>query len=192
MADSENNNANNSLSESELDNLKDYCLTNLKILSKINQGDKLAFTDNVFAIDPWTYTQPISRWFNNESRLTTIKHLEEFIVKVFKAIDNIYSSEMNLNFSGIENTYYIKNIHSKTIPIFKEENSALLLTFITEMKNAIVGLNNLKQTYKTDITTISAIDIIIEKMNVRIKKISGILSIEKHDSRSGQSSSSGY
>ena len=61
--------------------------------------------------------------------------------------------------------------------VFKEENSNLLIQFTQEMSNAISGLGNLKSTYKNDITTVSNIEIIIEKMNVRVKKIAGLLKI---------------
>ena len=40
---------------------------------------------------------------------------------------------------------------------------------------------NLKQTYKTDISTVSSLDIIIEKLNVRVKKIQGLLSIKNNN-----------
>ena len=45
------------------------------------------------------------------------------------------------------------------------------------MNNAASGLGNLKSTYKDDITTVSSLEIIIEKINVRVNKINSILSI---------------
>ena len=61
--------------------------------------------------------------------------------------------------------------------MFKSENSTILLTFVTEIQNAIIGLNNLKQTYKLDISTVSSLEMIIEKLNVRAKKVTNILTI---------------
>lgn len=155
--------------------VRDNCLTNLKILSKIKSGDKLYYYENAFIIDSPALIQPISRWYYAESRTTTVKHLEELLVKLFQTIDHIYSSEVGKE--TIENNYYARV--SKTNIVFKEENSQMLLQFINEMKNAIEGLGNLKQTYKDDISTCSSIDIVIEKLNVRIKKISGVLAISK-------------
>lgn len=168
----------NTTDETQLEFMKDYCITNLKILSKIKQQDKLFFENNHFSIDTWSYMQPITRWYYNESRVSTVRYLEEFISKVFETIDIIYDSEMKSGVS-LDNTYYTR-ISGNSSPVFKEENSALILTFINEMKNCIDGLNNLKQTYKDDISTVSSIDLIIEKMNVRIKKMSNILSIDKN------------
>jgi hypothetical protein len=164
--------------ETQLEVMKDYCITNLKILSKIKQLDKLFFENNHFSIDTWNYMQPVTRWYYNESRVSTLRYLEDFVSKVFETIDIIYDSEMKSGIS-LDNTYYTR-ISGNSSPVFKEENSALILTFINEMKNCIDGLNNLKQTYKEDISTVSSIDLIIEKMNVRIKKMSSILSIDRN------------
>ena len=170
----------NGLSASELDNQVDYCQTNLKILSKVKVGDKLCFDpeNNKFLIDAWSCTQPLMRWWGSEGRKPTIKSLEDFINSVFKTVDSVYSSEISENYSDVQNTYYT-NVANIAL-VFREENSALLLMFINEMRNAIGGINNLKQTYISEVATISSLDIVIEKMNVRVKKIQGILQITKN------------
>ena len=168
------------MSSSELDHKTDYCLTNLKILARIKLGDKLCFDDNMqhFSLDEWSYTQPLTRWWQSEGRGSTIRSLDEFIATVFLTIDNIYSNEVSEVYNGVENTYYSRMATSNHI--FKEENTNLLLSFINELRNAISGINNLKQTYNTDVGTVSALDIIIEKMSVRVKKIQGILQVQNH------------
>lgn len=170
---------NNDISASELDSNVDHCQTNLKILSQVKVGDKLCYdSDNKkFIIDAWSYTQPLTRWLGSEGRKPTIRSLEEFINMVFKTIDSVYSSEMSENYTDVENTYYT-NVNSTSF-VFRQENSALLLMFINEMRNAIGGINNLKQTYISDVATISSLDIVIEKMNVRVKKIQSILQINR-------------
>ena len=96
---------------------------------------------------------------------------------VFKTVDSVYSSEISETYTDVENTYYT-NVNNTSL-VFRQENSALLLMFINEMRNAIGGINNLKQTYISDVATISSLDIVIEKMNVRVKKIQGILQISR-------------
>lgn len=178
-------NLSNGISNSELDTNTDYCLTNLKILSRINVGDKLCYdTENKkFLIDEWTYAQPLFRWWAAEGRNTTVKSLESFINNVFKTIDNIYSNEIGEEgtYENVNNTYYTNVTRPKTI--FQEANSTQLLTFITEMRNAIGGISNLKQTYKDDVSTVSSLDLVVEKLNVRVKKIQGILQIQSNSSR---------
>ena len=171
------------LSNSELERVTDKCFTNLKILSNIQPGNKLYYNEELkqFDIDqPGTLgfvTQAPSRWWYAQSRNTTIQNLENFSSTMMKTIDTIYNSEVSNSSNGIQNTYY-SNITNPKI-IFKEENSNLLLSYIKEISNAVRGLNNLKQTYVDDISTVSSLDIIIEKMSVRVKKISNILQINK-------------
>lgn len=164
------------ISEQELERRKDTCLTNLKILSKIKQGDKLLYNNSTFVIDAWTYTQPLYRWYYAESRNTTIRNLEDFTDTLLNTIDIIYTNEFQQ--PSLDSIYYTKVLPT-AIPAFKEGNSNILLTFVSDMRNAMEGLSNLKQTYRNDISTVSAIDVLIEKINIRIKKISSILSIDR-------------
>jgi hypothetical protein len=159
-------------SEINFNYLKTNSLTNLKIISKLQVGDKLLYHDNQFNIDKWFYLQPLIRWYYSESRSSTLKHLNEFIENVFHLIEIIYSSEMGT----LENNYYIPV--SKQ-PVFNEENSSLLINIVNELQNAVNGINNLKQTYNNDITIVSSLDILIEKIQVRIKKVHNSLSINK-------------
>ena len=165
------------LSSSELEGSVEHCIANLKIISKIKSKDKLYFKggdDNKFYIDEPQWGQGVARWWYEGSRKQTLDSLDKFVVKVFATIDAIYNKENNNNASDISNTYYSSVTGSR---VFKEENSNLLIQFTQEMSNAISGLGNLKSTYKNDITTVSNIEIIIEKMNVRVKKIAGLLKI---------------
>ena len=90
-----------------------------------------------------------------------LRKFTKFVDKTFQTIDSIYNTESNNNANDISNTYY-SNATGTTV--FKEENSNLLIQFTQEMSNAISGLSNLKTTYKDDITTVSNLEILIEKM----------------------------
>ena len=161
------------LSDSEVTINVNSALTNLKILAKIKSNNKLSFTDEQFSIDEWTYTQPLRRWWTQESRSGTIQKLENFINSVFSLIDSIYTNAIGDEGSNIQNSYYTRSAAST----FKSENSTILLNFVTELEHAIIGLNNLKQTYKHDISTVSSLEMIIERLNVRSKKITNILQL---------------
>lgn len=174
MAEESNDQAKVNLSTSEIDGKVKYCISNLKILAKIKPKDKLYYQEEKFWIDEPKYLQGVSRWWHEGSRKDTLKSLGDFTDVVFKTIDAIYNTESNTNSDEITNTYY-SNIASSTV--FKEENSNLLIQFTQEMNNAASGLGNLKSTYKDDITTVSSLEIIIEKINVRVNKINSILSI---------------
>lgn len=161
------------LSNSEYNTKTSNALTNLKILAKIKADNKVQCEDGQFVIDEWTYTQGMRRWWNKDSRKITLDALENFISDTFSLIDQIYSDEFTNNRdNNITNSYYVNEA-------FKDKNSSILLSFVTEMNNAITGLNNLKHTYRHDITTVSSLEMIIEKLNVRAKKISNLLTVSK-------------
>jgi hypothetical protein len=170
--DSPSTNAHNDSKDLPSEETLQNTFTNLRILSKIEIGDKLYFYNDQFVIDKWTYLQPITRWYYAESRSTSLQHLQDFIQKVFTLVDVIYANENG----SLEKNYYVELSRPS---VFKEENASILVTFINDLKNATVGISNLKQTYKNDITIISALDILIEHIHVRIKKINAILSIRK-------------
>jgi len=161
------------LSDSEIDAKLSSSLTNLKILSKLKSNNKLSFSDNKFSIDEWNYSQPLRRWWTQESRNNTLTHLETFIGGLFSIIDSIYSRELN---EEDVDEYYPD---SRSVNIFKKENSKILLQFVTEIGHATTGLNNLKRTYKNDTAIVSSLEIIIEKLDVRSRKIASILTLSK-------------
>ena len=53
----------------------------------------------------------------------------------------------------------------------------LLQRFSIELGNTVAGLGNLKATYKDDSLTKSKIDLIIDKIKIRIEKINKLLRI---------------
>ena len=176
-ADKKQTSSPQNLSSSELDSNVEHCIANLKIISKIKAKDKLYYVEdgeNKFYIDEPKWGQGVARWYYSGSRKDTLDSLSKFVDKTFQTIDSIYNTESNNNSNDISNTYYANVAGAK---VFKEENSNLLIQFTQEMSNAIAGLGNLKTTYKDDITTVSNIEILIEKMNVRVKKIGSLLKI---------------
>ena len=152
-------------------------LTNLKIIAKVSPNDKLTVIDGILVIDQPQWGQGMVRWWRLDSRSNSMSEIEKLIEDSFTIIDNIYSSEVMIN-SGtdIKNNFYYK----RTIPqtYFETENSHQLQTFSVELTNSVKGLQNLKLTYKSDISICSKIDVIIEKISIRISKINKLLTIK--------------
>lgn len=148
---------------------EDLILTNLKILANINANDKVTINNNNnISIDSPYLSQSLFRWFNGDSRNNTIKTIDIIISNTFRIIDSIYNDEIQK-----------KNNDQSKSNYFENGNSQKLQTFSTELKNSIKGLQNLKITYKNDISICSKIDIDIEKINLRIKKINNLLTIHR-------------
>lgn len=159
-------------------------ITNLKIISNLKPNDKLTVRDEILDIDKPRYYQGVNRWWNDDSRTTTLAELEKIINKAFGIIDEIYKNEVHstsqtYGSSTDEENYYERPAVPSSSVYFKNENSHQLQTFSLELKNSIKGLQNLQMTYKSDITVCSKIDVIIEKINIRIKKIDSLLTIKQ-------------
>jgi hypothetical protein len=137
----------------------DQVLTNLKIISQIKKGEKIVTNSSILEIDN-RYFQSVRRWWQQNSRISTIDFFNKVIDRSFEIIDTTYNEKEKDN-------YY-----------FNEENSRILQKFSLEMTNSCKGLSNLKETYTNDVTTTSQIDIMIEKIKGRVEKIQKIMTIQ--------------
>ncbi len=161
----------------------DSLLLDLKIISKIEEGDKICVSEHKnLSIDNSFLLQGIKRWYNSDSRLATINYIENTLNNTLFITNLILKNETEKQLSNkhkkqnlvqsISEKKIIENLH------FKEGNSQLLKRFYLEMINATDGLKNLKVTYQSDISIASKIQIIIDKFSNRIKKIDELLKIK--------------
>jgi hypothetical protein len=178
---SDHENDSDSESKSQIKINVENVITNLKIISNLKPNDKLTIKNSLLSIDTPYYSQGMYRWWNQDSRTNTMIELEKIINDTFSIIDDIYSAELHEKTGGknLESKYY-KNSLPQTY--FQNENSQQLQTFSSELTNTIKGLQNLKLTYRKDISICSKIDVMIEKINIRIKKINQLLTIKPSES----------
>ncbi len=145
----------------------DDVFINLKIFSKIKKHDKLCFSGNSLEIDN-RYAAFFRRWFSSDDRSKSIEYINAIIKRVFTIVDQTYNNERS------------KEIKQNNIQIspFKEENSNLLQRFSIELTNTMTGLDNLKKTYDDDSLIKSNLDLIMDKIKIRIDKINKLLRID--------------
>ena len=62
----------------------DNCLLNLKIISKLEENDKLNTNKDILKIDKPIIFQGIKRWYFNEGRDTTMNKLNEIFTCLFQ------------------------------------------------------------------------------------------------------------
>ena len=141
----------------------DENILNLKIISKIRENDKLLTNNNLLAIDSPHLFQSLNRWYNKESRSITIEKLNDILDGTF-AITKILLDQEKKN-------------NNKDKESLEENNSQIFQTFILEMKNSLVGLENLKKTYNEDIMITSQIDLLLKKITTRIDKMTKLFQI---------------
>jgi hypothetical protein len=122
-------------------NLEDVFI-NLRLISKINQGEKLLQTDKHINIDT-SYFQVVTRWFRGASRNETISFIQKVLAKSFEFSDKLIEDEI-------------------------DESSQKLLRLNTDLKNCLEGLANLKVTYMYDKLIQSEIDVLIDNVRSRL------------------------
>ena len=128
------NNNNIDINNTEFDILNyDDIILNLKILSKIKEKEKLIISNKLFNIDK-RFIQCITRYFTDDNRNDTIRHINLILLHGFKYLDDSNSDEEKI----------------KSLKI--------------EFKKAISGISCLKFTYKDDEVIGSQLDLLIDKI----------------------------
>lgn len=144
----------------------DEKLVNLKIISKIKKDDKLICTGELLEIDDTNkLSQWLARWYNNASRKQTVDKINLVINDVFNFIDKTLKDELT----------HTKGARGENI--LKEDNSEILQKFMLYLSNSIEGLENLRSTYKGDESITSKLDVLIDKVKVKLDKMNKILRI---------------
>lgn len=145
-------------------NTIDNMLLNLKILSELEEGDKLIAGGNTLEIDKTWVLQGIVRWYNNSSREGTLAKIEELFREIFTFIDTTIKNE--------------RRSRGRRREIFDQDISQLLQKFFVAIQNAISGIENLRATYKTDITIRSRLTLLIDMLKTRIEDLNKILRLD--------------
>lgn len=142
-------------------------ILNLKIIAKIEIGNKLCINEKNIFIDN-TYFQSIYRYFNENSRFKTIEFLEYLDKEISVKIENI-----------------LNNKNNPELDLFLNTRESILVDLNHNIQISLVGLKNLKETYNDDQYTKSKIEIIINSFELKIKKISNIF-VVNNDQKSSQ------
>ena len=140
----------------------DNCLLNLKIISKLEENDKLITNQDILKIDKPVIFQGIKRWYSKEGRDTTMEKLNQIFNESFKITDELLLNEKSQQ--NIDNN-------------LSDSNSQIFQKFIVEFTNSINGIDNLKKTYKDDVPMKSQLDMIGSKLTNRLEKMNKICKI---------------
>ena len=141
----------------------DNNILNLKIITKIEENDKLITNNNLLKIDRPTLLQGMHRWIGNESRCNTIERLSEIYEAGFNITDDLLNKEKSVK----EDTNELGNT-----------NSQVFQKYIVEFTNSLNGIDNLRKTYKNDVLILSQLEMISNKVNTRLEKMNDIFKIK--------------
>ena len=150
------------------EDIVDQILLNLKIIANIKEYDKIATTDENVEIDKPALLQGLKRALRGDSRQVTVAKINEIVEQAFAITDEILTEECDEELNVINRSRQCA---------FKEDNSHLFQRFTIELSNACRGLENLKITYKDDISISSKIDLLIDKIQMRVDKINKVMFI---------------
>lgn len=131
-------------------------MLNLKMISSINQNDKLYLEERLFKIDRPTIIQGFTRWFHEYSRIRTMENIDDLV-------------ELT--------TIYVDSIFKKTERT--QTDNRICQNILVEISNVIKGLQNLKITYSDDTFVQSKLELIQEKFNVCKNNLSSKLTVSE-------------
>jgi|TARA_B110001469_G_scaffold127772_1_gene150412 hypothetical protein len=131
-------------------------LLNLKMISSINQNDKLYLEERLFKIDRPTIIQGFTRWFHDYSRIQTMDNIDDLVELTIIYVDAIFK----------------KTDRTHT-------DNRICQNILVEISNVIKGLQNLKITYLNDTFVQSKLELIQEKFNVCKNNLSSKLTVSE-------------
>lgn len=143
----------------------------LKIISSIRSGQKLKQSSSnpnqPISIDKNQWSSSISRWWNGDSRTTSVQVLRKRFNNVFDNIDAAYKAHTNPSSTD-------KNV-------FKRSPKDILKDYSRELTGAEKGLRHLCETYKSDIPISSELQVMLESILIRKQTIDNMFTIKKTD-----------
>lgn len=158
------------LSNKKYDELTtDEIKLNLKTLSMVKEYDKLCINNNLIEIDNTTSLKRtlnsiIWKGYTRKDVINFILHLTDESLKLSdKLSDKLLSNDISDKKNKKSNDKY-----------FDENTLDLLRHLSNEMTLALNGLRNIKMTYYKDSSIQSRLNLVIEKMEKRVRKINDI------------------
>lgn len=122
----------------------DRLLTNMKIISRIQQYQRLSTKNCLVKIESNHLLLPVKRWWYSEDRFKNIDIVECIINEAFN-YTTIFINKYKLN--------------------DKRQRSLLFLQqVLKEYTGVCVGLQNLRGTYENDSVTVARLDVLFEKI----------------------------
>lgn len=126
----------------------DNLVTSLKVISKVNQHERLSTTSEVVRIDgTQSWTQTLRRWYNGETRDLNLNTVTRIIDNAFSQLNLYYAKESEL--TNPEKIY--------------------LIGLKQDLAKTIDGLNNLKITYEDDSVIVARIEMLIERITAQLE-----------------------
>ena len=167
----------------------DRIFINLKVISQLKEGQKIYTNGDYLVLDEGlSYKQTFTRWWLNESRERTLKKIQEVIKSSIYCGQNAINSEtLILHNKTINNEFdcvEVRQWEAARDKHLQMDNVGLLKSLSREMEAALIGLNNLKETYTNDATLRAKLDLEVELVGRHIEKFKNFLESQKNSNSS--------
>lgn len=135
-------------------------ISKLKVLSKIQSGQKLLMDDNNFTVIEKKYHwERFLKWWLGENRHATTNKLDSFYMEINQLV-------------------------TRMIETYDDSKDRVILERLkNELGGALTGLSNLVNTYQHDQTVTAKLETVSENLNLEMKKIDEFL--KSHDGSNG-------
>ena len=133
----------------------DKIIINLKVLSSLQEGQRLCIRGNQFSIWDAGWTQAALRWAYGEDRWVNLEDIQLLITDALR----ILGTYMNL----VQHAYTVPS--SQHIPVPTQSASmGFVVSISKDLRNAVHGLENLKKTYVGDQRMIATLELLIDRV----------------------------
>jgi len=126
----------------------DNIIMNLKIIGMVQKNGRLCIKKGSLTLEHDDQLQKIRRWFNKDSRESTMLHIRNTIMNATKLTKGVVSKQIDI-----------------------ELKDWVLSRIFTEMTNCQSGLTNLKTTYNDDSIMIANIDVLLERLQANCEEL---------------------
>jgi hypothetical protein len=126
----------------------DNIIMNLKIIGMVPKNGRLCIKKGSLTLEHDDQMQKIRRWFNKDSRESTMLHIRNTIMNATKLTKGVVSKQIDI-----------------------ELKDWVLTRIFTEMTNCQSGLTNLKTTYNDDSIMIANIDVLLERLQANCEEL---------------------
>lgn len=154
----------------------DRLFINLKVLAKIEEGQKLYTKDEYLILDDGnTYKQMILRWWYNEDKETTLNKIQEVVENAIGCGRNAINSELllqaqNHNEIDVSDRVKLRHWEAERDKFIQMDNINLLKALSAGMDGALIGVKKLKKTYEDNKTLGSKLELEIELLERNVEK----------------------
>lgn len=159
----------------------DNLFINLKVLSKLRPGQKLYTKEELLVLDDGNiYRQMFMRWWYGEDRIKTLNKIQDIIRSAIGCGQNIIHSELIIHIQNSDildekNKNNVKFWNLERNKFIQIDNHTLIKMLLSEMKAALEGMKNLRQSYDDDKTLSSKLELECELMQSNIRKFDGFV-----------------